>query len=100
MHLSVQALERRNISFLCICGEVRGMVPKEKTKKYKKIKVFNEKEKMAFDICNEKKKSVGIFCDSAAQAEKYRKMGANFLWVCTDDQIVKAGLNALIAPLV
>ena len=61
---------------------------------------FQAAVKQIFDICNEKKKSVGIFCDSAAQAEKYRKMGANFLWVCTDDQIVKAGLNALVAPLV
>lgn len=52
-----------------------------------------------FDICMEKGTSVGIFCDGTAQAEKYRKMGANFLWVCTDDQIVKAGLNAIVKPL-
>ena len=52
-----------------------------------------------FDICNERGKSVGIFCDNTENAEKYRKMGANFMWVCTDDQIVKAGLRSIIAPL-
>ena len=32
-------------------------------------------------------------------AKKYRAMGANFMWMCTDDQIVKAGLRAMIAPI-
>ena len=52
-----------------------------------------------FDICRLKGTSVGIFCDGPAQAEKYIGMGANFLWMCTDDQIVKAGLRAMIAPI-
>ena len=55
--------------------------------------------KEIFDICISRKKSVGIFCDSTEQARKYREMGANFMWMCTDDQIVRAGLRAVIAPL-
>ena len=60
---------------------------------------FQAAVKRIFDICLARGKSVGIFCDRPAQAEKYRAMGANFLWMCTDDQIVKAGLRAMIAPL-
>jgi 4-hydroxy-2-oxoheptanedioate aldolase len=60
---------------------------------------FQAAVKEVFDICLKRNKSVGIFCDNTAQAEKYRAMGANFLWMCTDDQIVKAGLRAIIAPL-
>ena len=60
---------------------------------------FQAAVKQIFDICLARGKSVGIFCDCPAQAEKYRAMGANFLWMCTDDQIVKAGLRAMIAPL-
>ena len=52
-----------------------------------------------FDICNARNQSVGIFCDSTEQAKKYRAMGANFMWMCTDDQIVRAGLRSIIAPL-
>ncbi len=52
-----------------------------------------------FDICRAHEKSVGIFCDGPAQAEKYLSMGANFMWMCTDDQVVKAGMRALIAPI-
>ena len=60
---------------------------------------FQAAVKKIFDICNSRGKSVGIFCDSAEQARKYREMGANFMWMCTDDQIVKAGLRSVIAPL-
>lgn len=60
---------------------------------------FQSAVKKIFDICVAKGKSVGIFCDNTAQAEKYRAMGANFMWMCTDDQIVKAGLRSIIAPL-
>ncbi len=61
--------------------------------------IFQKAVKEIFDICLARKKSVGIFCDTTAQARKYREMGANFMWICTDDQIVKAGLRAIIAPL-
>ena len=60
---------------------------------------FQSAVKKIFDICISRKKSVGIFCDGPAQAEKYLAMGANFMWMCTDDQIVKAGLRAMIAPI-
>ena len=60
---------------------------------------FQAAVKQIFDICIAKGVCVGIFCDTTAQAEKYRAMGANFLWMCTDDQIVRAGLRAIIAPL-
>ena len=60
---------------------------------------FQAAVKKVFDICLEKGVSVGIFCDNPTHAAKYRAMGANFLWMCTDDQIVQAGLRALIAPM-
>lgn len=60
---------------------------------------FQAAVQQIFDICADWGKSVGIFCDTTAQAEKYRAMGANFMWMCTDDQIVKAGLRSIIAPL-
>ena len=60
---------------------------------------FQAAVKKIFDICMKKGVSVGIFCDNQETAEKYRSMGANFLWMCTDDQIVKAGLRSIIAPL-
>ena len=61
--------------------------------------VFQDAVKKIFDICLSRKKSVGIFCDNPTQALKYREMGANFMWMCTDDQIVKAGMRAMIEPL-
>ena len=60
---------------------------------------FQDAVKKIFDICISRKKSVGIFCDGPAPANKYIAMGANFMWMCTDDQIVKAGLRAMIAPI-
>ena len=60
---------------------------------------FHNAVRTIFDICRTYRKSVGIFCDGPAQAEKYIRMGANFLWMCTDDQIVKAGLRTMIATI-
>jgi 2-keto-3-deoxy-L-rhamnonate aldolase RhmA len=60
---------------------------------------FQSAVKEIFDICISRKKSVGIFCDGPVQAKKYIEMGANFLWMCTDDQIVKAGLRTMIQPI-
>ncbi len=61
--------------------------------------IFINAVKEIFDICLAYGKSVGIFCDNPVQAKKYIGMGANVLWMCTDDQLVKAGMNALIAPV-
>jgi len=61
--------------------------------------VFLRAVKEIFDICLSHEKSVGIFCDNPAHAKKYVAMGANFMWMCTDDQLVKAGMKALIAPI-
>ena len=52
-----------------------------------------------FDICIERGKSVGIFCDTTAQAKRYREMGANFMWMCCDDQLVLHGLRGIIKPM-
>lgn len=60
---------------------------------------FQSAIKEIFDICISRKKSVGIFCDGPVQAKKYIEMGANFLWMCTDDQIVKTGLRTMIQPI-
>lgn len=43
-----------------------------------------------FDICNARGKSCGIFCDNAALAAKYRKMGCNVLWTgCEKDFMLR-----------
>ena len=55
--------------------------------------------KRIFDICKEKGVSYGIFCDSKAQAEKWRRAGANFLWMCTDDQLILTGMRAHLKPI-
>ena len=60
---------------------------------------FQNAVREIFDICRTRGKSVGIFCDGPVQAEKYIEMGANFMWMCTDDQIIQAGLRAMVAPV-
>ncbi|MBQ9761195.1 MAG: hypothetical protein IJW16_07585 [Clostridia bacterium] len=52
-----------------------------------------------FDICIERNKSVGVFCDNIEQAKKWREMGANFMWMCTDDQLLLAGIRACLKPM-
>lgn len=49
-----------------------------------------------FDICKKHNKSCGIFCDDEVLAAKYRKMGANVLWVATDRDYFLRGLNAYL----
>ena len=53
-----------------------------------------------FEICKTHQISYGIFCDGKQQAEHWRKNGANFLWICTDEQLIRAGMRAEIAPLI
>ncbi len=55
--------------------------------------------KRIFDICAERNKSVGIFCDNERQARIWRGMGANFMWMCTDDQLILAGMRAIIGAM-
>ena len=52
-----------------------------------------------FEICIQRGKSVGIFCDSTEQAMKWRAKGANLMWVRTDEQLMLAGLRATFKPL-
>jgi len=40
--------------------------------------------KQTFDICIERGKSVGIFCNNTDEAAVYKKMGANIFWLTTD----------------
>ena len=49
-----------------------------------------------FDICKVYNKSCGIFCDDEVLATKYRKMGANVLWMATDRDYFLRGLNAYL----
>ena len=55
--------------------------------------------KEIFDICKQHQKSVGIFCDNTEAAQRWRELGANFLWMCTDDQLFVAGMRAVIRPM-
>ena len=52
-----------------------------------------------FDICKEYNISAGIFCDSINDARKWRAMGANLMWVCCDDQLMRFGLRSQIKAL-
>ena len=49
-----------------------------------------------FDICKKYGKSTGIFCDDEELAKKYRKMGANVLWMATDRDYFVRGVNAFL----
>ena len=60
---------------------------------------FRAAVKQIFDICIEHQKSVGIFCDNTMQAKRWRELGANFMWMCTDDQLILAGLRSIIKPM-
>ncbi len=52
-----------------------------------------------FDICNERNMSCGIFCDDESLSRKYRDMGANVLWACTDNVFLLRGYNQVFDAL-
>ena len=58
--------------------------------------VMVESVQKVFDICRERGVSTGIFCDDEDFAEKYRKMGANVLWVGADTGFFMRGFNQVI----
>ena len=60
---------------------------------------FRAAVQKVFDICIERGKSVGIFCDNTEQAKRWRECGANFMWMCCDDQLVLYGLRSIIKPM-
>jgi 2-keto-3-deoxy-L-rhamnonate aldolase RhmA len=49
-----------------------------------------------FDICKKYNKSCGIFCDDEVLAAKYRKMGANVLWMAIDRDYFMRGFNQML----
>lgn len=49
-----------------------------------------------FDVCKKYGKSCGIFCDDEVLAAKYRKMGANVLWMAIDRDYFLRGFNAML----
>lgn len=57
---------------------------------------MNEAIQQVFDICKKYNKSCGIFCDNENLAKKYRKMGANVLWMATDKDFYLRGFNEMI----
>ena len=62
--------------------------------------VFIANVKKTFDIGISHGKTVGIFCDNKEQAAKYRALGANLLWMCTEEEMYIAGMNAELRPFV
>lgn len=46
-----------------------------------------------FDLSKEKGVSAGIYCETLEKAKKFRKMGANILWACTDMYAFMTGYN-------
>lgn len=57
---------------------------------------MNDAIQEVFDICKKYNKSCGIFCDNENLAKKYRKMGANVLWMATDRDFYLRGFNEMI----
>ena len=53
-----------------------------------------------FDICKQYNKSVGSFSDTAEQAKQWRSMGANFMWLSTDEQLFLSGLRSTFKPMI
>jgi 2-keto-3-deoxy-L-rhamnonate aldolase RhmA len=64
-----------------------------------KSDVMIEAIQKVFDICNERKMSCGIFCDDEVLSKKYRDMGANVLWACTDNNFFMRGFNQVFDAL-
>ena len=64
-----------------------------------KSAAMNAAIKEVFDICKEHSKSCGIFCDDEILAQKYRNMGANVLWACTDNVFFLKGYNQVFDAL-
>ncbi|MBQ9116576.1 MAG: hypothetical protein IJY04_06090 [Clostridia bacterium] len=60
---------------------------------------FRSAVQRVFDICIQRGKSVGIFCDNTEQAKRWRQCGANFMWMCCDDQLILFGLRSIIKPM-
>ena len=52
-----------------------------------------------FDICKEYNKSCGIFCDDEILSKKYKEMGANVFWACTDNVFFLRGFNEVFDAL-
>ena len=52
-----------------------------------------------FDICKKYNKSCGIFCDDEILSKKYKDMGANVFWACTDNVFFLRGFNQVFDAL-
>lgn len=61
--------------------------------------VMDASIRRVFDICASYRKSCGIFCNHAADAERFRDMGANVLWTGIDTQLIGAGIRSTLADL-
>ena len=61
--------------------------------------IMLESIQKVFDICKKYGKSTGIFCDNEEKAELFRKMGANVLWVATDNNFFMRGYNEMIGAV-
>lgn len=58
--------------------------------------IMLESIKKVFDIAKKYGKSVGIFCDDENKAQLFRSMGANVLWVATDNNFFMRGYNDMM----
>ena len=61
--------------------------------------VMLEAIRKVFDICNAYGKSCGIFCDDEILSKKYKDMGANVFWACTDNVFFLRGFNQVFDAL-
>lgn len=64
-----------------------------------KSDVMHKAIQEVFDICKNYGKSCGIFCDDELLSQKYRDMGANVLWACTDNVFFLRGYNQVFDVL-
>lgn len=61
--------------------------------------IFVSEIERVFAICKKHNVSVGIFCDTPESATYWKQKGANFFWMCTDDELIIAGMRSLIKPV-
>lgn len=64
-----------------------------------KSNVMHKGIQEVFDICKEYDMSCGIFCDDEILSKKYRDLGANVLWACTDKDFFLRGYNQVFDAL-
>ena len=86
-----------NISILSIPFSIRFLLSVMLNKPFDfENERFLQSVQKIFDICKDNNISSGIFCDDEIKAKRYYEMGANVLWVATDNNFFMRGYNDMM----